>query len=619
MENEGRSVADAIGRFVTERTRSLTLFAEQNRDLLSRFLASNEDPELQQQLNILIGKHFPNYLAFTLRGVRNQLVPDDFGELVGPVCRNDIDNFWQSQEHRELSETSNYKPFIHPQGGNYHFDMMTLWQTSNGEKAILFVSFLPTQLTRIISSFQLPGHHVVLVRNDQKDLIELTAQGARDILKANIRLSPEELQRVFHSLPIEHTRWIALVLPQAGFLEEQEWKIHRRAGVQVLGIVLFWVGAMWLMVRTLRQREQAYITINEQAERLLRSQQVAHVGSWDWNILTGGLEWTDEIYSIFGRSRDDFGSTYENFLQCIHPDDREKVISAVGNAVANGAPYDLQHRVLLPSGDVRYVQEKGQVYRDHMGQPVRMLGIVHDVTDRIMLDKSKNEFISTVSHELRTPLTSIKGSLSLLLGGAAGDLPKKMKDMIVIAHNNADRLINLVSDILDLEKLQSERLEFNLRDLDVGTLLMEGVNANLGYAHKLGVTFTIQHPLPGQLVRCDKDRILQVLTNLLSNAAKFSPRNSTVTVSAIQAGDRIKISVTDQGAGISKEFQSRIFERFSQEDSSDQRTQGGTGLGLSICKNIVEKHGGEIGFDSTLGQGSTFFFTLPIATDERQP
>lgn len=617
MENEGRAVSGAIGRFVIDHTRLLTLFAEQNRDLLSRFLVSDEAPELHQKLNTLIAKHFPNHLAFTLRDVRNQLVPDDLGELVGPVCRNDIDRFWNDQGHLKVPEMNGYKPFIHPQGGNYHFDMMTLWQTTSNDNAVLFVSFLPAQLSQIISSFQLPGHTVVLVRDDQKDLIEMTAEGARDVIKRDIHLSPAELERVFHSIPIEHTRWVALVMPKAGFMEEQEWTIHRRAGVQILGIALFWIGAMWLMIRTLRQKEQAYTTINEQAERLLRSQQVAHVGSWDWNILTGGLEWTDEIYSIFGRSRDDFGSTYENFLQCIHPDDRDQVIAAVGDAVQDKAPYDLQHRILLPNGEVRYVQEKGQVYRDQTGQAVRMLGIVHDVTDRIMLDKSKNEFISTVSHELRTPLTSIKGALSLVIGGATGELPEKMKEMLLIAHNNAERLINLVSDILDLEKLQSERMEFQYEHINVGALLTDGVNANLGYASKLGVEFNVQPQNLDLDVRCDKNRILQVLANLLSNAAKFSPKHSAISICASKVGDMVKISVADQGPGISQDFQTRIFERFTQEDSTDQRTQGGTGLGLSICKNIVEKHGGDISFDTTIGKGSTFHFTLPIASEKR--
>lgn len=616
MENEGRSVSGAIGRFVIDHTRLLTLFAEQNRDLLSRFLVSDEAPELHRELNTLIAKHFPNHLAFTLRDVRNQLVPDDLGELVGPICRNDIDLFWKDQGHVKIPETSGYKPFIHPQGGNYHFDMMTLWETTSNDSAVLFVSFLPAQLSQIISSFQLPGHTVVVVRDDQKNLIEMTAEGPRDVIKRDIRLSPEELGRVFHSIPIDHTRWVALVMPEAGFMEEQEWTIHRRAGLQILGIALFWIGAIWLMMRTLRQREQAYTTINEQAERLLRSQQVAHVGSWDWNILTGGLEWTDEIYSIFGRSRDDFGSTYENFLQCIHPDDRDQVIAAVGDAVQDKIPYDLQHRILMPNGEVRYVQEKGQVYRDQTGQAVRMLGIVHDVTDRIMLDKSKTEFISTVSHELRTPLTSIKGALSLVIGGATGELPEKMKDMLLIAHNNADRLINLVSDILDLEKLQSERMEFQYENINVGALLTDGVNANLGYASKFDIEFKVQPQNLDLDVHCDKNRILQVLANLLSNAAKFSPKHSAISVCASKVGDMVKISVADQGPGISQDFQTCIFERFTQEDSTDQRTQGGTGLGLSISKNIVEKHGGEISFDTAIGKGSTFHFTLPIASEK---
>lgn len=614
MENEGRSVSEAIGHFVSERARLLSLFAEQHRDRLTRFLASNEDPALQRELDELIAKNFPNYFAFTLRDSHSRLVPDDLGEFVGAVCRADMEQFWENRADHNIDSFSDYRPFIHPQGENYHFDMMTLWEATGGDVSILFISFHPKQLAHIIASFELPGHQVVLVREDQPNLIELTAEGTREALNRDFHLTPDELGRVYHSLPIEHTKWLALIMPEAGFMEEREWVIYRRAGIQIFGIALFWVGAMWLTIRTLRQKQQAYVTINEQAERLLRSQQVAHVGSWDWDITTGDLEWTDEIYSIFGRSRDDFGSTHENFLQCIHPEDREKAATSVGNAVERNAPYDIQHRILLPNGTVGYIHEKGKVYHDHTGRAVRMLGIVHDVTDRVMLDRSKAEFIATASHELRTPLTSIKGSLALLTGGAVGKLPDNVKTMLKIAHNNVDRLISLVDDILDLEKLQSERMDFHFEDIDLTDLVTEGVSANLGYANKLDVNFKIEHPLSDIKVHCDKNRILQVLTNFLSNATKFSPSGSTVSISTSFIDGMATITVSDQGIGISKEFQARMFDRFTQEDSTDQRAQGGTGLGLSICKNIIEKHHGEISFKTNADKGSTFSFTIPTAS-----
>ena len=239
--------------------------------------------------------------------------------------------------------------------------------------------------------------------------------------------------------------------------------------------------------------------------------------------------------------------------------------------------------------------------------------IIQDITERTLLDRSKTEFISTVSHELRTPLTSIKGSLSLLVGGVVSGLPEKAMDLVEIAHNNADQLITLVSDILDLEKLQSGRMEFHFEDIDLGELIAEGVKANHGYSQEYGVAFQLSDPLPEITVRADKIRITQVLTNLLSNAAKFSRKGEAVGVSISTYNGVAQVSVSDHGPGIAEEFRDRIFERFAQEDASDQRAKGGTGLGLSICKTIVEKHGGEVSFETESGAGSTFHFTMPIS------
>jgi len=382
MENEGRSVSEEISLYVKERTRLLGLFAEQNADLLHKYIADGENSELKDHLSSLIRKHFPNYFAFTIRTADNQLVPDDLGEFVGDICRVDIEQFWATRSLTSSNETHAYSPFIHPQAGNYHFDMMTHWETVTGEEAILFVSFHPVQLAKIISNYELPGHRVVLVRNDQKDLIEITSKGARDTLGEHIRLDSTETDQIVHQLPIKNTRWVTLVMPEAGFMQAQEWVIYRLAFIELTGVFLFWLGAMWFMTRTLREKHRAYVTIEEQTERLMSSQQVAHVGSWDWNIITGTLEWTDEIYRIFGRSRDDFGSTYENFVQCIHPDDRAQIISAVNNSVASNEPYDVEHRIVLPDNTVRHVHEKGKVYRDEKGQPFRMLGTVQDITER---------------------------------------------------------------------------------------------------------------------------------------------------------------------------------------------------------------------------------------------
>ncbi len=237
------------------------------------------------------------------------------------------------------------------------------------------------------------------------------------------------------------------------------------------------------------------------------------------------------------------------------------------------------------------------------------VGTIRDITERKEVDRMKSEFISTVSHELRTPLTSIRGSLGMVESGVLKD-PEKVSQMIHLAASNTERLIDLVNDLLDMEKLQSGSLEFQFEDIDIHSVVENALEANQPYAKKHDVEFKFTSTLNEATVSGDRGRLTQVLANLLSNAAKFSPAGGAVLVSIVRRQRMIRVSVSDKGPGIPEEFRGKIFERFTQADSSDTRQKGGTGLGLSISKAIVEKHGGEIGFDTESGKGTTFFFEL---------
>jgi len=233
-----------------------------------------------------------------------------------------------------------------------------------------------------------------------------------------------------------------------------------------------------------------------------------------------------------------------------------------------------------------------------------------DITERKQIDRMKNEFISTVSHELRTPLTSISGSLGLIAGGVAGELPGQAKAMVDIAHRNSERLVRLINDILDIEKIESGKMVFNLNPQELMPLVEHAIETNSAYGEQFGIRFVLEKTAPGVKVNVDSDRLMQVFANLLSNAAKFSAPNDEVFISVSIHENKIRIAVTDHGPGIPEEFQTRIFQKFAQADSSDTRQKGGTGLGLSICKAIIEKLGGEIGFETEAGVGTTFHFDL---------
>ncbi len=237
--------------------------------------------------------------------------------------------------------------------------------------------------------------------------------------------------------------------------------------------------------------------------------------------------------------------------------------------------------------------------------------IFNDITKRKRVEQIKNEFISTVSHELRTPLTSIRGSLGLLVGGAGGLLPNQAKNLVNIANKNTERLLLLINDILDIEKIESGKMVFHYKLLDLHQFLETAMQANFAYGEQFAVTFHITQCPEGVSVYADEDRLLQVMNNLLSNAAKFSPGGGRVEISAVKRSHKVRISITDYGNGIPLTFHKDIFQKFAQADASDTRQLGGTGLGLSISKSIIDQHGGRIDFISRENIGTTFFFDLP--------
>jgi len=246
-------------------------------------------------------------------------------------------------------------------------------------------------------------------------------------------------------------------------------------------------------------------------------------------------------------------------------------------------------------------------------------GIVRDITERVKIERMKSEFISTVSHELRTPLTSIRGSLGLIAGGVAGELPAQAKALVEIAHKNSERLILLVNDILDMEKIEAGKIEFQFRPLELMPLVQQALESNRAYAELFNVSYELENDLPDIMLNVDANRLMQVLANLLSNAAKFSPAGDKVMLAVTRSGKRVRVAVKDHGSGIPAQFRNQIFQKFAQADSSDTRKKGGTGLGLSITKAIVEQMGGSIGFDSEPDVLTTFFIEFPIWEEAAAP
>ncbi len=255
--------------------------------------------------------------------------------------------------------------------------------------------------------------------------------------------------------------------------------------------------------------------------------------------------------------------------------------------------------------------------KDQAGQLTGFVELAQDITERKQVEQMKNEFVSIVSHELRTPLTSIRGALGLLEGGVLGDLSAEAKEMIAIARQNSDRLIRLINDILDLDKIEAGKMELVHTRLDAGELARAALEGIRAYADTASVE--LRASVPDKLALFgDRDRLLQVLTNLLSNAIKFSPAQGVVTLRAEAVGANLRFSIADSGPGIPEHQRNLLFRKFQQLDASDTRRKGGTGLGLAISKAIVEQHRGRIWIESVPGKGAVFFFELPRRALQQQ-
>ncbi|MEG3617969.1 PAS domain S-box protein [Magnetovibrio sp. PR-2] len=362
------------------------------------------------------------------------------------------------------------------------------------------------------------------------------------------------------------------------------------------------------ITRDITDRKQAEEELRRSEEDLKSAQRIAKIGGWSWNLETNDIYWTEELFNILGRSPKSFENNIDAFIKTVHPDDREDVRQTIEVSMATKSSYMLEHRIVLGDGSVRIVMGQGELTYNSEGKAVRLNGIVHDITDRKAAEHLKSEFVSTVSHELRTPLTSIHGSLGLLVSGAVGELSQQCSALLSVALKNSDRLVHLIDDILDVEKLEAGRMVFDMHPHVVDELVLQALEVNKAYADTYDVRLICKGAVPNAFIEVDSVRFAQVMANLISNAVKFSPKGGEVMIKVEEFNNRIRVSVTDNGPGIPTTFQSRIFKHFTQADASDTRQKGGTGLGLSITKAIVEKMQGEIDFLTEDGNGTTFYF-----------
>jgi PAS domain S-box-containing protein len=334
----------------------------------------------------------------------------------------------------------------------------------------------------------------------------------------------------------------------------------------------------------------------------------------------------DEVYMIWPdtlrffyvnqAAKDQLGWSDEEFLKMTPLDVGSNI---VGDEIREKIEYLIGGEKKSISFETTNMRRNGEVipveiyaqYVTPTDEKPRIVAVVKDITERQKVDKAKSEFISTVSHELRTPLTSIKGVLGLIKSGAFDEDLDKLHSMVNVAYASCCRLELLINGILQIEQNATGKQNYKMVPINLALLVEEAVVANTGYGVEYGVTFIYSETDESLTVNADKDRLMQVMDNLLSNAAKFSLTGGKVEVSVERHNESARIIVKDYGSGIPEKAHLTIFDRFTQADSSDRRAKGGTGLGLNIAKTIVDEHDGTISFMSKLGEGTTVYVDLP--------
>ena len=356
-------------------------------------------------------------------------------------------------------------------------------------------------------------------------------------------------------------------------------------------------------------------------ERLRFALEAASMGTWDWDLVTNEVQWSDNLAAIHGLPPDAFDGTFASYEKEIHPDDRPRVYASIERALKDGVPHDVEYRLVAPDGTVRWCEGKGRVEYEH-GRPARMTGVCVIVTRRKEAElariaaaeessRLKDEFLATLSHELRTPLNAVLGWLHML---QAGDLSsERARQALDVIARNARLQAQLIEDILDVSRIITGKLEIARAPVSTSQLVDTAVAGMTPAVAAKGLQFHSDVPKTLPPIDGDAKRLHQVLNNILSNAVKFTEAGGTIELRCTADERWVGIEVQDSGIGIQPEFLPYVFDRFRQADSHSSRAHGGLGLGLAIAKHLIELHGGDIQANSQgSGTGTRMSIRLPV-------
>ncbi|SDX98960.1 PAS domain S-box-containing protein [Allochromatium warmingii] len=373
------------------------------------------------------------------------------------------------------------------------------------------------------------------------------------------------------------------------------------------------------------QLAQQIRELRELEARLQRSQTFAKIGSWEWDIASGTLYWSERIAPMFGYDDLSIQPSYALFLAAIYPDDREAVQQAIRACLEQNQDYDIEHRVLWPNGELRWLHERGNVIRAADGTPLKMLGVAQDVTERRQLqdastqaNQAKSAFLARMTHELRTPLNAILGFAQVLAHSRREPLSERQADQLHYIENSGRHLLELIDGILELVEAQSESSPPIVEPIALDDVVHDCLAELSDHANERSITLHYQPAGAAVCLRIDHQRFRQVLRHLLSNAIQYNHDGGRVQLTwRPVANQRQRLEVHDTGPGIAAQDYEAIFEPFNRLQA-DQAAIAGMGIGLALARERMARLGGQIGVDSVLGQGSTFWIEWPLtrpATD----
>lgn len=442
-----------------------------------------------------------------------------------------------------------------------------------------------------------------------EDLYGITPeQAAQDATPAFERIHPDDLAAV--SASIEDSartleNWTInyrVAHPRHGY----RWFSGDAKPERLLDGSIQWYG----YIQDIHEQQQARLALEQSESRLRGLFEFSPIGIALNDFDTGRfIDLNHALVAPTGYTAEEFvelsywGVTPKEYLP-----EEEKALADLRKTGRYG-PFEKEY--MRKDGSRYPVRLQGMISEETDGRKV-IWSLIEDISERKKLDRMKDQFISTVSHELRTPLTSIKGSLGLLTGGAAGELPDKAQKLLETAGRNTSRLMLLINDLLDMEKLVAGKMSMELQQQALAPILDEAIESVREYRDSHSVRIAPPQAWSAIMVNVDSQRLVQALTNLLSNAIKFSPENSAVEVSVIEHDETAEIRIRDHGSGVSPEFQERLFQRFSQADATDSRKLPGTGLGLAITREICQQLGGQVGYRDADGGGAEFYIQLPV-------